>query len=43
MSIERGCAISVVTSVMTLDIRGCVFNLFDTPGHKDFSEDTSAR
>src|SRR5262249_47829006 len=32
--------ISVVTSVMTFDYAGRVFNLLDTPGHEDFSEDT---
>src|ERR1700690_4660026 len=40
MSIERERGISVVTSVMTFESRGCVFNLLDTPGHEDFSEDT---
>src|SRR6202020_2494135 len=40
MSIERERGISVVTSVMTFETRGCVFNLLDTPGHEDFSEDT---
>ena len=40
VSIERERGISVVTSVMTLESRGCVFNLLDTPGHDDFSEDT---
>ena len=40
MSIERERGISVVTSVMTFEYRGCVFNLLDTPGHEDFSEDT---
>jgi peptide chain release factor 3 len=30
----------VVTSVMTFEHAGCVFNLLDTPGHEDFSEDT---
>ena len=40
MSIERERGISVVTSVMTFEHRGCVFNLLDTPGHEDFSEDT---
>ena len=40
MSIERECGISIVTSVMTFESRGCVFNLLDTPGHEDFSEDT---
>jgi len=40
MGIERERGISVVTSVMTFENRGCVFNLLDTPGHEDFSEDT---
>ncbi|WP_020177645.1 peptide chain release factor 3 [Methylopila sp. M107] len=40
MTIERERGISVVTSVMTFEYRGCVFNLLDTPGHEDFSEDT---
>ncbi len=40
MGIERERGISVVTSVMTFEYRGCVFNLLDTPGHEDFSEDT---
>ncbi len=40
MNIERERGISVVTSVMTFAYKGCVFNLLDTPGHEDFSEDT---
>lgn len=40
MGIERDRGISVVTSVMTFEHAGCVFNLLDTPGHEDFSEDT---
>jgi peptide chain release factor 3 len=40
MAIERDRGISVVTSVMTFEHAGCVFNLLDTPGHEDFSEDT---
>jgi peptide chain release factor 3 len=40
MSIERSRGISVVTSVMTFEVEGHVFNLLDTPGHEDFSEDT---
>ncbi|MEA2976207.1 MAG: peptide chain release factor 3 [Alphaproteobacteria bacterium] len=40
MSIERERGISVVTSVMTFEYEGRVFNLLDTPGHEDFSEDT---
>lgn len=40
MKIERDRGISVVTSVMTFEFQGHVFNLLDTPGHEDFSEDT---
>jgi peptide chain release factor 3 len=40
MAIERERGISVVTSVMTFEYAGDVFNLLDTPGHEDFSEDT---
>jgi peptide chain release factor 3 len=40
MKIERERGISVVTSVMTFEYDGTVFNLLDTPGHEDFSEDT---
>src|SRR6478672_286226 len=40
MAIEKERGISVVTSVMTFEYDGHVFNLLDTPGHEDFSEDT---
>ncbi|MDN6040899.1 MAG: peptide chain release factor 3 [Acetobacter sp.] len=40
MSIERDRGISMVSSVMTFEYGGCIFNLLDTPGHEDFSEDT---
>jgi peptide chain release factor 3 len=40
MAIEKERGISVVTSVMTFEYDGRVFNLLDTPGHEDFSEDT---
>src|ERR1700721_1042530 len=40
MGIEREPGISVVTSVMTFEYGDCVFNLLDTPGPQDFSEDT---
>jgi peptide chain release factor 3 len=40
MAIERARGISVVTSVLTFEYAGRVFNLLDTPGHEDFSEDT---
>ena len=40
MKIEQTRGISVTTSVMTFEYEGLVFNLLDTPGHEDFSEDT---
>jgi len=40
MKIERERGISVSASVMTFDHSGKMFNLLDTPGHEDFSEDT---
>src|SRR5216684_1046725 len=40
MAIERERGISVSSAVMTFEHRGLVFNLLDTPGHQDFSEDT---
>ncbi|HXV25706.1 MAG TPA: peptide chain release factor 3 [Alphaproteobacteria bacterium] len=40
MAIERQRGISVTASVMTWDYDGLTFNLLDTPGHQDFSEDT---
>jgi peptide chain release factor 3 len=40
MKIERERGISVVTSVMTFEYDGNVFNLLDTPGHEDFADDT---
>ncbi len=40
MEMERERGISIVTSVMTFEHEGTVFNLLDTPGHEDFSEDT---
>ena len=40
MEMERERGISVVTSVMTFEYADTVFNLLDTPGHEDFSEDT---
>ncbi|ARQ01821.1 peptide chain release factor 3 [Pseudorhodoplanes sinuspersici] len=40
MAIEKERGISVVTSVMTFEYGDHVFNLLDTPGHEDFSEDT---
>ena len=40
MRIERERGISVSASAMTFDHAGLMFNLLDTPGHEDFSEDT---
>ena len=40
MKIEQQRGISVTSSVMTFERGGLVFNLLDTPGHEDFSEDT---
>jgi peptide chain release factor 3 len=40
MAIERERGISVSSAVMTFGHDGLVFNLLDTPGHQDFSEDT---
>ena len=40
MKVERERGISVTASVMTFEHDGNIFNLLDTPGHEDFSEDT---
>ncbi len=40
MEIERQRGISVATSVMTFQYNDFLINLLDTPGHKDFAEDT---
>jgi peptide chain release factor 3 len=40
MEIERQRGISVATSVMNFEYRDTVITLLDTPGHKDFAEDT---
>src|SRR5205085_3655339 len=40
MTIERERGISVSSAVMTFKHEVLVFNLLDTPGHQDFSEDT---
>ena len=40
MEIERERGISVTSAVMRFEHRGHVLNLLDTPGHRDFSEDT---
>ena len=40
MKVEAERGISVASSVMTFEYGDCTFNLLDTPGHEDFSEDT---
>lgn len=40
MELERQKGISITSSVMTFDYEKLRINLLDTPGHKDFSEDT---
>lgn len=40
MEIEKQRGISVATSVMAFDYGGRRINILDTPGHKDFAEDT---
>lgn len=40
MEIERQRGISVATSVMTFEYNNMLINILDTPGHKDFAEDT---
>src|SRR6185503_997665 len=39
MKVEQERGISVTASAMCFDYAGCTFNLLDTPGHEDFSED----
>src|SRR5690625_3752339 len=40
MAIEKERGISVTSSVLRFEKDGTKYNLLDTPGHKDFSEDT---
>jgi peptide chain release factor 3 len=40
LSIEQERGITVTSTVLQFDYAGCRFNLLDTPGHQDFSEDT---
>ena len=40
LKVERERGISVASSVMSYEYQGNAFNLLDTPGHEDFSEDT---
>ena len=40
MAVEYQRGISVSSAVMSFEHEGLAFNLLDTPGHQDFSEDT---
>src|SRR5215468_5159197 len=40
MKVEQERGISVSSAVMTFETNGLTYNLLDTPGHQDFSEDT---
>lgn len=40
MEIEKKRGISISTSVLQFEYNNTIINLLDTPGHKDFSEDT---
>ena len=40
MELEKQRGISVSSTVLQFEYGGCCVNLLDTPGHKDFSEDT---
>ena len=40
MALEQQRGISITSTVMQFPYRDCVVNLLDTPGHRDFSEDT---
>jgi peptide chain release factor 3 len=40
MELEKQRGISVSSTVLQFEYHNCVVNLLDTPGHKDFSEDT---
>ncbi len=40
MSLEQERGVSITSSVMQFEFEGLVVNLLDTPGHKDFGEDT---
>jgi peptide chain release factor 3 len=40
MTMEQERGISITSTALQFEYQGCVFNLLDTPGHQDFSEDT---
>lgn len=40
MELEKERGISISSTLLQFEYGGCVINLLDTPGHRDFSEDT---
>ena len=40
LEMEQARGISITSAALRIDYGDCVFNLLDTPGHADFSEDT---
>jgi peptide chain release factor 3 len=40
MELEQKRGISITSTALQFEYRGCTLNLLDTPGHRDFSEDT---
>ena len=40
MELEKQRGISVSSTILQFEYKDCVVNILDTPGHKDFSEDT---
>jgi peptide chain release factor 3 len=40
MEMEQKRGISITSTVIQFEYQDCIFNLLDTPGHRDFSEDT---
>ena len=42
MEMEKQRGISISSTVLQFEYGNCVINLLDTPGHRDFSEDTAA-
>jgi peptide chain release factor 3 len=40
MAMEQQRGISITSTTLQFEYQGCIFNLLDTPGHQDFSEDT---
>ena len=40
MALEQARGISITSTALQFEHGDCLFNLLDTPGHRDFSEDT---